>query len=140
MHETVGRMLPARTFRPEHGEYADAQADLSARGKEMGPSCVPACAGCTATRTSFPPRISAIRQRSVTRRPSRQAAEECASYLTAKRPNLEYATGDSGCRAPDVLKMPRPLATRLAKVTAGRQSSAQARFDASLGCRFGGRS
>src|SRR5258707_2453688 len=27
--------LPARTFRPEPGEYADAQADLAARGKEM---------------------------------------------------------------------------------------------------------
>jgi hypothetical protein len=26
---------PARTFRPEPGEYADAQADLTARGKEM---------------------------------------------------------------------------------------------------------
>jgi hypothetical protein len=26
---------PARTFRPEHAEYADAQADLAARGKEM---------------------------------------------------------------------------------------------------------
>jgi hypothetical protein len=26
---------PARTFRPEPGEYADAQADLAARGKEM---------------------------------------------------------------------------------------------------------
>jgi hypothetical protein len=27
--------FPARTFRPEPGEYADAQADLAARGKEM---------------------------------------------------------------------------------------------------------
>jgi hypothetical protein len=27
--------FPARTFRPEPGEYADAQADLTARGKEM---------------------------------------------------------------------------------------------------------
>ncbi len=26
---------PARTFRPEPGEYADAQADLVARGREM---------------------------------------------------------------------------------------------------------
>ena len=26
---------PARTFRPEPGEYDDAQADLTARGKEM---------------------------------------------------------------------------------------------------------
>ncbi len=27
--------LPAKNFRPEPGEYADAQADLAARGKEM---------------------------------------------------------------------------------------------------------
>ena len=27
--------FPARTFRPEPGEYAHAQADLAARGKEM---------------------------------------------------------------------------------------------------------
>ncbi len=27
--------FPARTFRPEPGEYAGAQADLTARGKEM---------------------------------------------------------------------------------------------------------
>jgi len=27
--------LPAKNFRPEPGEYANAQADLAARGKEM---------------------------------------------------------------------------------------------------------
>src|SRR5712691_3424529 len=27
--------LPAKNFRPEPGEYADAQVDLAARGKEM---------------------------------------------------------------------------------------------------------